>query len=502
MALAVGVALTLVACASGQDVLVTAPYRAKPGVASPISVSDQRLDFPWVSILPPRGDDWWLGRLSSQRDAPGLRDLAVFGQASAPISLSWMPEMNRAMATVSILVLPAIPASGDPVLERVVEVRRARFRELGASIPVHAAPSAQISGTECLRYAYEGSVPASSRARRHGFSLEGRGIVCRHPAVPTVLVELAFSQSKDVPQPRPVDVAAEEFFEGMRFARPVPPVMSAAVPVARDLQALVMAAGSLWVASVSDGMVARVDPAGPTVLTTITVDRSPVGVAFDGRAVWVANRDSGTITRIDPVTNRVVGTIAGVGARPLLLAVGFGALWVTNSGDGTVSRIDLGSERVVATIRTGRQTSGVSVAEHGVWVANFLDGTLSRIDPRSNLVEATIKVGTDSGAVMATEDAVWVSNQFDGTVSRVDPATNTVVASVRVGAGPGAMLSSRGHIWVTNYSDGTVSRIDPRTNQVVGPPVIVGYRPISIAEAHGAIWVSGQWDGTLMRIDP
>jgi YVTN family beta-propeller protein len=132
--------------------------------------------------------------------------------------------------------------------------------------------------------------------------------------------------------------------------------------------ALVVARGSVWVASASDANVSRFDPStiedGP--LRIISVGQRPAGIAYGADAIWVANSGDGTVTRIDPSTY-ATSTIA-VGAEPVAVAYGENAVWVANRGDWTLSRIDPATNDVVDTIEVGNVPAGVTVAGGLVWV--------------------------------------------------------------------------------------------------------------------------------------
>jgi DNA-binding SARP family transcriptional activator/streptogramin lyase len=103
------------------------------------------------------------------------------------------------------------------------------------------------------------------------------------------------------------------------------------VGVVRDLA---FGAGSLWAASGAAGHVGgvvealrRVDPHTGLVLATITVGTNPVSVAVAAGSVWVASESDGVVERVDPAQDRVVDTIA-VGAKPIALAPEDDGVWV------------------------------------------------------------------------------------------------------------------------------------------------------------------------------
>ncbi len=87
-------------------------------------------------------------------------------------------------------------------------------------------------------------------------------------------------------------------------------------------------AGGIWVTSLLDDRVWRVDPVMRRVVAVIPVGRGSSGVAVAGGSVWVANAIDGTVSRIDPRTNEVRSTIDVGGYVPALAADGHD-VWVT-----------------------------------------------------------------------------------------------------------------------------------------------------------------------------
>jgi ABC-type branched-subunit amino acid transport system substrate-binding protein/streptogramin lyase len=100
------------------------------------------------------------------------------------------------------------------------------------------------------------------------------------------------------------------------------------IPVPTDfLSGIAVGAGSVWATSPQDGLLWRIDAAGPRPIAR-SIDVGAVNyVAFGDGAVWTADYVSGTASRIDPRTNAVTARVP-VGASQSL-AVGAGAAWVS-----------------------------------------------------------------------------------------------------------------------------------------------------------------------------
>jgi streptogramin lyase len=152
---------------------------------------------------------------------------------------------------------------------------------------------------------------------------------------------------------------------------------------------LAAGAGSIWAVDFfGDHDLHRIDPATNTVVGRIDdIGDGAVGVAYGEDAVWVTSVHDGRVHRIDPAAMQVV---AGpqVGRRPLGVAVGEGAVWVANRGDASVARVDPATNRLVATIPVPGEAHWVMVTGGAVWVG--ADTSLVRIDPATNRIAATM----------------------------------------------------------------------------------------------------------------
>jgi YVTN family beta-propeller protein len=262
-----------------------------------------------------------------------------------------------------------------------------------------------------------------------------------------------------------------------------------AVPVGPNPAAVAYGAGTLWLASSTDGQVARIDTRTHRVVQTIPVGRAPAAIVVTGKDAWVANAGDGTVSRINAGTNTVVDTIS-VGALPVAIAAGPSGVWVANSGDDSIQRIDpvTGADRPIS---VGGRPDAIAVGEHAVWVANSQDGSVTEIEPRSGQnVSGPIAVGSGPGALAVTGDAVWVANTDEQSVERLDPHTGTVAARVvLVGDGPSSIAVAKGRVWVGNAYDGTVTEIDAATN-AVRHRFGIGASPRAMVAVGSSVWVA------------
>jgi YVTN family beta-propeller protein len=169
--------------------------------------------------------------------------------------------------------------------------------------------------------------------------------------------------------------------------------------------------GAVW-AAFGDSTIARVDPADLDGVLAGSTDAAPAAVVVAFGSVWVASSGDSTVQRFEPRTF-AAGPIEEltVGRSPSGMAAGVGALWVACTGDDYVARVtaSLTSSSSVS-IPVGDGPTSVAVGAGAVWVADTVAGTVSRIDPATNEVE-TIDVGNAPAGIAVSDGLVWVSVQ-------------------------------------------------------------------------------------------
>lgn len=218
----------------------------------------------------------------------------------------------------------------------------------------------------------------------------------------------------------------------------------------------VVAFGSVWAMSCSEGALLRFDH-----LSGKMTARIPCGVADPSgefslaagmEAVWVLSDSTGVLSRIDPNENKIVAEIK-VNANSFCAAFGFDAVWITNTSDGSVQRINPENNQVDATIAVGPQPRFLAAGQHAVWVLNQGDGTVTRIDPKSNAVVATIdcQVPGTGGDISSGRGLVWVRAKNGRMLQTISRETNEVERIFGPLNGSGAVRVAGGLVWVTAH---------------------------------------------------
>jgi DNA-binding beta-propeller fold protein YncE len=313
--------------------------------------------------------------------------------------------------------------------------------------------------------------------------------------------------------------------------------------------------GVLWLSSIGDNIVVRVNPSAsptptstdPTALATpslplsgetvatISIGRDPAwDIAADESGVWVSVSelavsgfvDSG-VAFINRDTNRVARRTE-VGILPAGIAAGHGSVWVAMMDDsgreqqGALVRIDSATKQLTANIALpGDITSDpayVATDDTAVWVADLATRAVWRIEPASNTVTATIEIPANADGLAVGGGAVWVGllGSGDGEIARLDPATNQVVGTIVTDRQGGPIAYAEGSLWVrSSDADGgnLLVRLDPTSGARLAAIPVPGDL-VDIVALDGSLWVvssnvsqsSGSthddWQNALLRIDP
>ncbi len=187
----------------------------------------------------------------------------------------------------------------------------------------------------------------------------------------------------------------------------------ATIEVPGPCGAMVVADGSLWVASCRDGSVYRLDRASGSVAAHIPTGLADpdgeLSLAAGSGSVWVLTSADGVLSRIDTSDNEITAEIA-VLPRSYAAAYAFGSVWTTSAGSvdrpRSVQRIDPVTNAVVATIAVGPDPRFLAAGEGAVWTLNWGDGSVSRIDPRTNMLSAMIPLRMEGGAAATLRPAL------------------------------------------------------------------------------------------------
>jgi YVTN family beta-propeller protein len=278
------------------------------------------------------------------------------------------------------------------------------------------------------------------------------------------------------------------------------------VRVGADPTAVAVGGGSVWVTTLADSTLWRVDPKGLR-LKKIAANGTPAGgvVVSDGQVfVGSASVSGGNVTRLDAASGVQVDVLSNSGVSAM--AGARNGVWaavppsyvfhIGNGAAGTVTtpvlaRVVLPDPSPLDAGHFRFNESGVAVSPAAVWVlGDAFDARVWRIDPERGRIAATISLPFTPAGIASGAGAVWVTGQLNDRIARIDPASNRVVATIAVGREPIAVAVGAGGVWVANTIDRTVMRIDPRTNRIA-ERIAVGMSPKVLAVGDGSVWVAG-----------
>jgi DNA-binding beta-propeller fold protein YncE len=380
---------------------------------------------------------------------------------------------------------PEMPRGLDAVVARAVaKDPTARYRSAGAMIeaarevqgatPARTAVLSDTADRPTLRRAVD-SVPIWAAKRRHVRLLVAGGI-----AVAAITA-----------------VAAILLLGGGGVS------VSAPIAIGRGPLRLAVGEGAVWVTSVPDGTLSRIDratrkPAGPP----LRLGRGVSGVAVGSGSVWVTRPRSGRVLRVDPASERVVARIE-VGGRPGAIVAGGGRIWVADDDGSGVTAINPGGAVFKRGIAPHATPLRLATGAGGLWVSSATTGTVRRVDLGSAVAGPPIPVGRGPAGVTVAGGLVWVANSRSDTVTRFDPATRSLLGEpIPVGDRPGGIDAGTDTVWVANNGDGTVTRIGIDSGEPRGGPISVGPDPGAVTVGGEAVWIANNGDGTVVRIQP
>jgi streptogramin lyase len=277
--------------------------------------------------------------------------------------------------------------------------------------------------------------------------------------------------------------------------------------------------GLLWVLTsepecdgpVCDGFVVKVDEAGGQVIDQVPVT-SPNGIAAGAGSIWVVSLADDTLLRLEPATGSIQATIplslpftvGNDGDRsflPVDVDANDDAVWVS-SGRGALAHIDPATNDVVDMVPRRSHTGGpLAIGQEGVWVADSLNGAVL-VDPATHQVVHSVTLDDEIGqrfsvnTLVARDGSVWaVGNwadpveELDGVgyvageghaVVEIDERGHDVdsILDIREGA---AWLLDGDDLWVVEHDGGYLRRID-RAGRRLGPSLNVPFgRPLAVA---------------------
>lgn len=263
---------------------------------------------------------------------------------------------------------------------------------------------------------------------------------------------------------------------------------------------------AVWVTSVFDERLFRIDPVTNRVVATTAIPSHVEGMAPFGGALWMSRYEPNEVVRVDPETGEV-GPHVPFDSQPNIVTDG-STLWVVAEYEGSSAlvEIDPATGAVVDVMDLPASPGFSRYADGAVWISDLDSASVTRVDLATR--EATvIDVGGAPRGLAVADGTIWVGVNDDSDVAapgelvRIDAATGEVTARTPVGRFANGVATGFGAVWVTNFEDGTLTVVDAATADVIGITPI-GDRPGAVVAAHGSIWLTPHRRDALVRLDP
>jgi DNA-binding beta-propeller fold protein YncE len=273
--------------------------------------------------------------------------------------------------------------------------------------------------------------------------------------------------------------------------------------VGRRPRAVVVAGGAVWVLSIHEPRITRLDVhSGRRVGEQSYVGRGAASIAADDDMVWVAKRATSAILGLDPDSGERLRRFR-IPVPPARIAAGRSGLWVvareTDEGPASLLHYDRAGEQLLGRTEFADGIDAIALGAGAAWVALARTHRVVRVRPGEPADHAWLTEPASELAFGAGH--VWASVPDDDSVARIDPHTLLAVTT-DVGPRPSGLAVAGGHVFVASNTRHTVDVLDPR-RMLRGPVqrLPVEPNPYAVAAGGGHVWVAGLGAGTLTRID-
>ncbi len=258
--------------------------------------------------------------------------------------------------------------------------------------------------------------------------------------------------------------------------------------------------GRVFATNSASGSIVEIDQATEAVTVIARDLRQPCGIAWAGGSLWVATLTDRTLLRIDPASGETLDSYQLEGT-PWDVQPGGGRVWVADRGVPGITSVDVESGELQPEIVTDGTPSGIAWVDGHLWAAIEGRGMLQRVDESGAEVDLTVEVGGSPAWFAATDEALWVTEPIEGGLTAVDPASGEVLRRVIVGSDPlDAVGDPSGDVWAPVGHSGELLRIGA-DGTVLGRVHLAG--GIYVAEVIGdEIWVENFAGTQIYRVDP
>lgn len=229
------------------------------------------------------------------------------------------------------------------------------------------------------------------------------------------------------------------------------------------------------------------------------IGRGPEALALADGVLWAASVDNGTVTRIDLATGSQT-SVGQAGTRPSAVTASDNRLWVADRYSSQIAVLDASDGSLLD--RLELHASALASTAGQLWLTDDLGDRVIRLDPQTNAELAVIALAGPAGpsGIDISDSGVWVAAPRSGALLRIEAATGTYVdvavdlIDVRVVRSLGA------DVWIASPTTDRIARLEGASGRVA-VRVDVCDTPIALAPTPTAVWVACATERALWRID-
>ena len=251
-------------------------------------------------------------------------------------------------------------------------------------------------------------------------------------------------------------------------------VVASLLLAGRPFGVAVSSQGVVYVTSLDNAALARIDLPSLVISGSVTVGLAPTSVAFNpsGTTAFVANQLSSNVGVITVATNTQSSTVA-LNGDPFIVRVSPDGklLWVTTNVGGLYG-IDLNTNSIVHTFSFPTVSNALAFhpTKDSLLYASVTDGTVKEINVKRDSVLRTLAVGSESQGMAIAPDGseLYVADQAGGRLQIVSVTTAAVTSIALAGQPFDVQLSPDGtKIWVGVRTAGQLQVFDRSTHALL-----------------------------------
>ena len=291
-------------------------------------------------------------------------------------------------------------------------------------------------------------------------------------------------------------------------ATPAPrgdPSVVATVPFGTRPNAIVSAAGRVWVGAWRTDHLGAIDPeTNRAVRARPETGGGTVDMVVADGSLWVLSR-ARQLLRLDPRTGRQQAPPVPLTMDPAALAVHGEDVYVgeeiLHTGQAQVIRLDKETGAVEATVATGPNISGLAYVRGQLWVVHGGPNHLARRDPQTlRKTKDVLLPGGSIGALAWGAGALWITIPDQDQLVRYRPRTGDR-AAVSVNPRPIGLAVHGRRVWVAASGSSTLQRVSTDDLQPVGDPIRVPLNPLAVSvSADEGVWVTCVGENVVARV--